>query len=140
MFVKAWGPDKAEVDLSFGRRGRHAMDGTRELEEWAQLAAERANGYDSPTLVSGAKGTVTVQPLDAARLQFPVDPAHFDGAERLPPGMSIPYRQWSRFPDGILGPIAGRPAPDTAAATAENLTLLRQWSIADRLWLRPGHH
>ena len=38
MFVMAWGRDKAEVDLSLGRRGRYAMDRVRELGEWAQLA------------------------------------------------------------------------------------------------------
>ena len=47
------------------------MDRIRELEEWAQLAAQRGNGYDSPILGRVAKGAVTVQPLDAARLPVP---------------------------------------------------------------------
>ena len=56
MFVKAWGRNKAEVDLSFGRCGRFAMDRIRELEEWAQLAAQRAKWIQLTDLGEGCEG------------------------------------------------------------------------------------
>ena len=90
MFVKAWGRDKAEVDLSFGRRGRYAMDRIRELEDWAQLAARLATGCDSPILGKAAMGAVTVQPLDAARLHFPSIQDTLDGLSGFRLGCQCP--------------------------------------------------
>ena len=55
-------------------------------------------------------------------------------------GMSMPYRQLEvvalprRDPRSYRWPSC----PDIPAARAENLILQRQWSIADRLWLRPA--
>ena len=99
--------------------------------------SSRLSAQTETTPGEGCEGRSHCSALDAARLQFPLDPGHFDGAERLPPGMSMPCRQHEVVALPRLDPRScpWPSCPDTTAARAKNLILQRQWPIADRLWL-----